>query len=101
MGRGDGWRRDGRRGDGRRGDGYRGGGCRGDACVAPTCDTAIGVLPAHWEMATVQELLDIKQGKAVSQKHRAGRNPKPFLRTANVYWGKGRPVHTGRDGLYR
>lgn len=36
----------------------------------------------------LSELFDIRQGKSLSPKHREGKNPKPFLRTANVYWGR-------------
>jgi len=45
-------------------------------------------LPPEWRIGKIGDLFDIRQGKALSQKFRKGKNPKPFLRTANVYWGK-------------
>ena len=49
--------------------------------------TEIGIVPEEWEITTLGELFHIQQGKALSPKSRAGKSPRPFLRTANVLWG--------------
>ncbi|MDO9067481.1 MAG: restriction endonuclease subunit S [Deltaproteobacteria bacterium] len=41
-----------------------------------------------WPVTNVGKLFDIQQGKSLSPKSRAGISPRPFLRTANVFWGK-------------
>lgn len=51
-------------------------------------ETEIGLLPAEWKVVQLGDLFHIKQGKAFSQKYREGKNLKPFLRTANVYWDR-------------
>jgi type I restriction enzyme S subunit len=60
----------------------------GEADKVPLKDTAIGPLPEEWEVARLGEIFEIQQGKALSPKHRAGKSPLPFLRTANVFWGR-------------
>lgn len=45
-------------------------------------------LAKHWEVKRVDDLFDIQQGKQVSKQTRAGDNPRPFLRTKNVYWAQ-------------
>lgn len=45
-------------------------------------------LPDGWATADLGDLFDIQQGKALSPKHREGKSPRPFLRTANVLWGR-------------
>jgi len=49
--------------------------------------TEIGLLPDEWETTKLGDLFEIKQGKALSPGHRRGISPRPFLRTANVFWG--------------
>ena len=49
--------------------------------------TELGPLPEEWETTKLGDLFDIKQGKALSPEHRRGISPRPFLRTANVFWG--------------
>jgi len=49
--------------------------------------TELGPLPEDWATARLGELFAIKQGKALSPEHRRGISPRPFLRTANVFWG--------------
>jgi type I restriction enzyme S subunit len=49
--------------------------------------TEIGWVPESWEVVTIESLFDIQQGKQVSKSNRFGTNQKPFLRTANVFWG--------------
>ncbi|MEP0826679.1 MAG: restriction endonuclease subunit S [Nitrososphaera sp.] len=51
-------------------------------------DTEIGSIPFDWDLATLGELFDIQQGKSVSPENRKGVSPHPFLRTANVLWGR-------------
>ena len=50
--------------------------------------TEIGRLPEEWQVVRVGDLFEIQQGKALSPKHRRGQSLRPFLRTANVYWGR-------------
>jgi len=50
--------------------------------------TEIGVIPEEWEVVKLGNIFEIKQGKALSPKHRRGISPKPFIRTSNVLWGK-------------
>lgn len=42
----------------------------------------------NWKKVRLAELFDIQQGKQVSKSNRVGINLRPFLRTANVFWGK-------------
>ena len=49
--------------------------------------TEIGLLPEEWETTKLGDLFEIKQGKALSPEQRRGISPRPFLRTANVFWG--------------
>lgn len=55
---------------------------------SPFKDTPLGPLPEEWEIVQLGDLFTIQQGKSLSQKQREGKSPYPFLRTANVYWGK-------------
>lgn len=50
--------------------------------------TELGPLPEHWQVMRLGDLFEIQQGKALSPKHREGKSPRPFLRTANVFWGR-------------
>ena len=45
-------------------------------------------LPSDWCQTRLGDLFEIQQGKAVSQRTRDGDNQRPFLRTANVFWGR-------------
>jgi len=51
-------------------------------------ETEIGPLPTHWRVVRLEEVFDIQQGKALSRKKDKGLRPRPFLRTANVFWGR-------------
>jgi type I restriction enzyme S subunit len=51
-------------------------------------NTAIGNLPTDWQVGRVDSYFDIQQGKQVSKNNRVGENQRPFLRTANVFWGR-------------
>lgn len=42
----------------------------------------------EWTKVRIDELFDIQQGKQVSKANRRGNNQHPFLRTANVFWGR-------------
>jgi type I restriction enzyme S subunit len=50
--------------------------------------TEIGEIPESWDIVRLGDLFDIQQGKALSQGARQGSNPRPFLRTSNVLWGR-------------
>jgi len=51
-------------------------------------ETEIGLVPESWELHSIDDMFEIKQGKQLSAKTRIGDNQKPFLRTANVFWGR-------------
>jgi type I restriction enzyme S subunit len=54
-----------------------------------TAGTAASLgLPSEWDEASLGQLFDVQQGKALSPQARQGQSPRPFLRTANVLWGK-------------
>jgi type I restriction enzyme S subunit len=50
--------------------------------------TEIGDFPTSWQLRTVGDLFELQQGKALSPEARRGINPRPFLRTVNVLWGR-------------
>jgi len=50
--------------------------------------TEIGSLSEDWEIARIGDLFDMRQGKSLSPRGRLGLSPVPFLRTANVLWGR-------------
>ena len=50
--------------------------------------TEVGNLPASWTVVPLGEAFDVQQGKALSPSARSGHSPRPFLRTANVLWGR-------------
>jgi type I restriction enzyme S subunit len=50
--------------------------------------TELGPLPEEWEVVRLGALFEIQQGKALSPRTRAGGRKRPFLRTANVLWGR-------------
>ncbi|MCX8156712.1 MAG: restriction endonuclease subunit S [Verrucomicrobiae bacterium] len=54
----------------------------------PLRETELGPIPAHWQVVRLGEVFGIQQGKSLSPKSRAGSRKRPFLRTANVFWGR-------------
>jgi type I restriction enzyme S subunit len=50
--------------------------------------TELGPLPEEWEVVRLGKLFQIQQGKALSPSARTGGRKRPFLRTANVLWGR-------------
>jgi type I restriction enzyme S subunit len=50
--------------------------------------TELGPLPKEWRVVRLGEIFEIQQGKALSPKARSGNRKRPFLRTANVLWGR-------------
>ncbi|MCC6454753.1 MAG: restriction endonuclease subunit S [Caldilineaceae bacterium] len=54
---------------------------------APTKETEIGEIPAHWEIKELDSLLHVKLGKMLSKASKLGVAPKPYVRNANVQWG--------------
>ncbi|GBC92424.1 Type-1 restriction enzyme EcoKI specificity protein [bacterium HR15] len=61
----------------------------GAQCFAPLLqETEIGALPAHWQVVRLGEIFEIQQGKSLSPRSRTGPRMRPFLRTANVLWGR-------------
>lgn len=55
---------------------------------AATKDTEIGQIPNRWGMTTAGELFEIQLGKMLSSAARRGISPRPYLRNANVQWGR-------------
>lgn len=53
----------------------------------PLRETELGPLPTRWDIVKVGEVFNIQQGKSLSPKSRMGYRKRPFLRTANVFWG--------------
>ncbi|MDP2797314.1 MAG: restriction endonuclease subunit S [Methanoregula sp.] len=51
-------------------------------------ETEIGQVPEEWEIRTVNELFDSKLGKMLSPVSKTGKFSKPYLRNANVQWGR-------------
>lgn len=45
-------------------------------------------LPSNWRWVRLVEIFEFQQGVSMSSKRRQGKNPKPFLRTRNIFWGK-------------
>lgn len=45
-------------------------------------------LPSDWPLVRLGDLFDIRQGKALNAKSRSQGLPLPFLRTANILWGR-------------
>ena len=50
--------------------------------------TEIGLIPEEWGISSIGSLFEIQQGKALSARNQTGKSPRPFLRTANVFWGR-------------
>lgn len=51
-------------------------------------ETEIGPMPFDWPIERFDELFSSRLGKMLSQASRTGRNPRPYLRNANVQWGR-------------
>ena len=45
-------------------------------------------IPQDWRICRLSEIFTIQQGKALSKKCRTGKCSYPFLRTANILWGR-------------
>jgi type I restriction enzyme S subunit len=54
----------------------------------PTKQTEIGELPERWQVVSIAEKFDTQLGKMLSVKARQGKNPKLYVRNANVQWGR-------------
>lgn len=51
-------------------------------------ETEIGLIPSDWDVVKLEDIFEVQQGKQLSPKSRQGISPKPFLRTANVFWSR-------------
>ena len=51
-------------------------------------ETEIGLIPKNWDVIKLGDVFEIQQGKQLSSKFQKGISPYPFLRTANVLWGR-------------
>lgn len=50
--------------------------------------TEIGRFPVEWEITNIADAFTLQQGKSLSNREQTGEFRKPFLRTANVFWGR-------------
>ncbi|MGO6781224.1 hypothetical protein GR211_16720 [Rhizobium leguminosarum] len=50
--------------------------------------TEIGEIPEGWEVGEVQEHFHVQLGKMLSKAAKVGSSPSPYLRNANVQWGR-------------
>lgn len=60
----------------------------GETGSVPLRESEIGPIPAHWQVVRLGEVFHIQQGKSLSPRSRSGDCMRPFLRTANVLWGR-------------
>jgi len=52
-------------------------------------ETVLGPVPEDWDVVTIGDIFETKQGKQLSSKEaKEGKIIRPFLRTSNVFWGK-------------
>ncbi len=51
-------------------------------------ETELGALPAEWEIVRLDSVIESRLGKMLSGASRKGISPRPYLRNANVQWGK-------------
>ena len=45
-------------------------------------------MAAEWPLVRLGDVCHIQLGKMLSPKSKTGRNPRPYLRNANVQWGR-------------
>lgn len=50
-------------------------------------ESSIGLIPAHWDLVELDEVLESRLGKMLSKASRTGESPHPYLRNSNVQWG--------------
>lgn len=50
--------------------------------------TEVGEIPQNWRVLPLTQAFETQLGKMLSQKARTGKTPKPYLRNANVQWGR-------------
>lgn len=50
--------------------------------------TKLGEFPESWQLSVLGEVFQTQLGKMLSQKSKTGQNSKPYLRNANVQWGR-------------
>ena len=52
-------------------------------------ETEFGFLPKEWNIVSIEDKFDVRQGKQLSSKETTeGKIKKPFLRTSNVFWDR-------------
>jgi type I restriction enzyme, S subunit len=51
-------------------------------------ETEIGPMPLGWVVQSLDQVWDSQLGKMLSPKARIGGSPRPYLRNANVQWGR-------------
>lgn len=59
-------------------------GTRGEVCK----ETEIGPMPQSWRIVRFGEIFETQLGKMLSPKSKTGNGSKPYLRNANVQWGR-------------
>ena len=50
--------------------------------------TELGEMPESWKLVLLDDVFEAQLGKMLSQKAKTGQNPKPYVRNANVQWGR-------------
>lgn len=48
----------------------------------------LGSIPEHWRVAAVSHYFEVELGKMLNQERARGEHLRPYLRVANVQWGK-------------
>jgi len=51
-------------------------------------ETELGQMPEHWELHRFDDLFESRLGKMLSQASRQGKSPRPYIRNANLQWGR-------------
>jgi type I restriction enzyme S subunit len=59
-----------------------------EAPSLPVKQTDFGAMPSHWQEISIGELFHVQLGKMLSPKSQIGLSPLPYLRNANVQWGR-------------
>jgi type I restriction enzyme S subunit len=54
----------------------------------PTMLTEIGEMPDNWPIVRLGEIFETQLGKMLSQKAKVGKSSRPYMRNANVQWGR-------------
>jgi type I restriction enzyme, S subunit len=59
-----------------------------EADKVPLKETSLGKLPKDWQVKKLGDVFDTQLGKMLSAEARVGGSQRPYLRNANVQWGR-------------